>query len=236
MRSCSSSVLVHESAEQVAPVDLGRRIFATEGRFDSWIRRLQPERPVWAMGVVVLDIDPQHLLEVAAADNQQPVQALGPHRADPAFGVGVGVGRLHRRDQHLSALRPEHVVEGAGELRVPVADEELQWPMLEHQQVAGLLGDPGAVRVGGRAGQVDPAGVQFDEEQHLHPPQPDRVDGEESGRGESHPPALAEPCVNLSAHTAPITQPYGHAPSRQCANRVGSRLAMSARNRLARLR
>jgi hypothetical protein len=66
MRSCSSSVLVHESAEQVAPVDLGRRILATEGRFDSWIRRLQPEGPVWAMGVVVLDVDPQHLLEVAA--------------------------------------------------------------------------------------------------------------------------------------------------------------------------
>ena len=45
------SVLVHESVEQVAPVDLGRRILACEGRFDSWIRRLQPERPVWAMGV-----------------------------------------------------------------------------------------------------------------------------------------------------------------------------------------
>jgi hypothetical protein len=44
---------------------------------------------------------------------------------------------LQRRDQHLGALRPEHVVEGAGELGVPVADEELQWPMLEHQQVVG---------------------------------------------------------------------------------------------------
>ena len=110
-------------------------------------------------------------------------------------------------------------------------------PLAQHQQeVAGLLGDPGGVGVGGHPGQVDPAGVQFDEEQHIQPAQQDRVDGEESGRGESHPPALAEPCVNLSAHTAPITQPYGHAPSRQCANRVGSRLAMSARNRLARLR
>jgi len=58
MRSCSSSVLVHESAEQVAPVDLGRLILANEGRFDGWIRRLQPERPVRPMGVVMLDIDP----------------------------------------------------------------------------------------------------------------------------------------------------------------------------------
>jgi hypothetical protein len=60
MRSCSLSVLVHESAQQVAPVDLGRLILAAEGRFDSGIRRLQPERPVWAMGVVVLAVDPQH--------------------------------------------------------------------------------------------------------------------------------------------------------------------------------
>jgi hypothetical protein len=83
---------------------------------------------------------------------------------------------------------------------------------------------------------VHPSASEFDDEQHIYALQEDCVDGEESGRGESHPPALAEPCVNLSAHTAPITQPYGHAPSRQCANRVGSRLAMSARNRLARLR
>jgi hypothetical protein len=47
------------------------------------------------------------------------------------------------------------------------------------QQVAGLLGDPLAVGVGGDAGQVNTAGVQLDEEQHLQPPQPDRVDGEE---------------------------------------------------------
>jgi hypothetical protein len=87
--------------------------------------------------------------------------------------------RLHRRDQHLGALRPKHVVERAGKFCVPVADEELQWPTLEHQQVAGLLGNPGAVRVGGHAGQVDPPGAHFDEEQHVEPPKPDRVYGEE---------------------------------------------------------
>ena len=40
---------------------------APEGRFDSGIRWLQPERPMWAMGVVVLDVDPQHLLEQLGA-------------------------------------------------------------------------------------------------------------------------------------------------------------------------
>jgi hypothetical protein len=38
---------------------------------------------------------------------------------------------------------------------------------------------------------------------------------EESRRGESHPPPLAEPDLNLSAHPAPIVQPSGLRPIRQ---------------------
>jgi hypothetical protein len=47
------------------------------------------------------------------------------------------------------------------------------------QQVTGLLGDPGAVRVGGHTGQINPPAAQLDEEQHVQPPQPHRVDDEE---------------------------------------------------------
>jgi hypothetical protein len=36
-----------------------------------------------------------------------------------------------------------------------------------------------------------------------------------SGRGESHPPALSEPDVNVSAHPAPTVQPSGRTPTRQ---------------------
>jgi hypothetical protein len=64
---------MHETTEEIASVDSRRLVHAGERRSDGWIRRLQPERPVWAMGVVVLDVDLQHLLEVAAADDQQPV-------------------------------------------------------------------------------------------------------------------------------------------------------------------
>src|SRR5437879_2202432 len=38
---------------------------------------------------------------------------------------------------------------------------------------------------------------------------------QESRRGESHPPALAEPDLNVSAHPAPIVQPHGRTPKRQ---------------------
>jgi hypothetical protein len=62
------SVLVHETAEEIASVDSGRLVHAGEGQSDGWIRRLQPERPVRTVGVVVLHIDPQYLLEMAAAE------------------------------------------------------------------------------------------------------------------------------------------------------------------------
>src|SRR6266498_1611937 len=56
----------------------------------------------------------------------------------------------------------------------------------------------------------------------------------ESRRGESHPPPLAEPDLNVSAHPAPIAQPSRRAPSRQCANRRGDRRAISASHAIAR--
>ena len=134
------------------------------------------------VAVVVLEVDSEHLRTVSWPGDQQPVQTLGPHRTGPALGVGVGVGRLDRRDQHLGAVRTEDVIEPATELRIPIANKEAHWlaPLAQHEQeVAGLLGNPSPIRVGGHLSQVDPPGPQLDEEQHLQPPQPHRVDGEE---------------------------------------------------------
>jgi hypothetical protein len=49
------------------------------------------------MLVVTAGIDAQHVLEMAAAEDQQPVEALTAHAADPALGVRVRVRRLDRR-------------------------------------------------------------------------------------------------------------------------------------------
>src|SRR5438105_11367207 len=48
--------------------------------------------------------------------------------------------------------------------------------------LSGLLGDPGARRVRGAAGQVDTSAAELDEEEHVQPPQRDRLDGEEVDR------------------------------------------------------
>jgi hypothetical protein len=65
MRSCSLSVLVHETTEEIASVDSVQPIHASERRPDGRIRWLQPERPVRTVGVVMLHVDAQHLLKVA---------------------------------------------------------------------------------------------------------------------------------------------------------------------------
>jgi hypothetical protein len=100
----------------------------------------------------MLDVDPKHLLEVVSADDQQPVQALGADGADPALRMRVRSGCPYRREEHLATLRPEDLIEAAGELRVSIAEQEphpTPWFAEHQQQVAGLLGDPGAVGVGG---------------------------------------------------------------------------------------
>jgi hypothetical protein len=140
------------------------------------------------MLVVMLDVHLEHLLQVPAPDDQQPVQALGADRADPPLRECVGVGRLHRRAQHLGALGTDHVIEPATELRVTVAHKKvhLSAALAQHEeQVPGLLGGPGAGGIAGHAGQVNPSGAQLDEEQYLHPTQEDGVDGEEVARDDA---------------------------------------------------
>jgi len=77
MRSCSLSVLVHKTTEQIASLNLGRLDDAGKRRSDGWFRRLQPERPMRTVSVVVRHVDPERLREVAAPEDQQPVQAVG---------------------------------------------------------------------------------------------------------------------------------------------------------------
>jgi hypothetical protein len=51
----------------------------------------QSESAVGALAVVVRGVDAQHRLEVAAAEDEQPVETLGADGADKALGVGVSL-------------------------------------------------------------------------------------------------------------------------------------------------
>jgi hypothetical protein len=82
----------------------------------------------------------------------------------------------------LAPTGGEHRVEDRRKLGVVVAEQEPQagGTLVEvHQHVAGMLGHPGAGRIGGHSGDVDLAGGDLDEEQHIAALEQHRVDREE---------------------------------------------------------
>jgi hypothetical protein len=92
----------------------------------GWTWRLQPQRSVRTVLVVVLHVDTQGPIQVALPNDEQPVQTLGTNCPDPALGVGVRVRRLYRRQHDVGALRAEHVAAIVwGTLVAPKA----RWPV-----------------------------------------------------------------------------------------------------------
>jgi hypothetical protein len=111
------------------------------------------------------------------------VEAVLAYSTHEALGVRVRTRRTDRSADGLDTDRGEYLVEAGGELGVPVADEEAEWPfgLLEvGGEVAGHLGHPGGVRVGGDSEDVHGAAFHLDDEQHVVAPKVERVDVEKS--------------------------------------------------------
>ena len=100
---------MEQAAEAVAPSDLRRMNGSCRRRigFAAAIRCAQVERSVRTLLVEMADVDAEHVHELAAAEDQEPVEALSAHAADPAFGVDVRVRRLDRRPDDRDALAAE---------------------------------------------------------------------------------------------------------------------------------
>src|SRR6266511_4972435 len=96
-------------------------------------------------------IDTELVLEMTAAQDQDPIQAVGADRPHPALGVGVRVWRLDRRADHLDALQAKDLVEAATELPVAIVDQQPERLLIAelHDQVARLLGRPASIRIRG---------------------------------------------------------------------------------------
>jgi hypothetical protein len=73
---------VDEATEPVSTLDFAdQRLW----RWFSPVRWLKFERAVRPLGVVVVDKDAQHLFEVTAAEDEQPVETPRADRSDEAF-------------------------------------------------------------------------------------------------------------------------------------------------------
>ena len=91
---------------------------------------------------------------------------------------------LDRAAQDCDPGDGEHGVEGGGELRVPVAEQELDGldaPVEVHQQVAAQLCHPSVAGMRGHAEDADPAGGVLDDGQNVGGGAVEQLDGEEVG-------------------------------------------------------
>src|SRR4051812_48152603 len=79
------------------------------------------------MRVVVLHVFADHVFEVAAADNQQSVEALAPNASDPALGVRPRLRHLHRCFDHPYAFGAEDSSKSQAKRAQPVATDS-KWP------------------------------------------------------------------------------------------------------------
>src|SRR6266542_6512501 len=162
-------VFVQEAAESVASANasLDGRSAVRERLRD---RRLLAECAVWPVRVVVGDVLAEYAFEVAAGDDQDPVEALAPGAADPAFRVRLRLRGCDRRSDHADPFRVNERVEGLGQLDVAITDQDPRLSAFVPQgdeNVSCLLRHPGAVGMGGDAGDVYAPPLEFDEEEDV---------------------------------------------------------------------
>jgi hypothetical protein len=122
--SCGGPVFVEQSAQTLsAPdrVDPGRE--RDRVRFVFGGTQKHSIALVAAPGVVMGDVDVEHVVQVAFSGDEYPAGALSADGADPALGEGVHPRGLRCGEHDLDADGGKDRVEGGSELRIAVADQ-----------------------------------------------------------------------------------------------------------------
>ena len=179
-------VLVEQSAQTLPasdPVDPGRE--RDHVRFVFGSTQKHSVALVAAPGVVMGDVDVEHVVEVAFSGDEDPVGAFSADGADPALGEGVHPLGLRCGERDLDADGGKDRVEGGTELRVTVANqvsESVPGLLQITGKTAGQLNCPVPGRMLGNAEQVDSACLDLDDERDIQPLQRHGVDVEEIDR------------------------------------------------------
>ncbi len=96
--------------------------------------------------------------------------------------MGIGIGGLEGRMDDVKPLCCKDRIKGGGKLAVIVMDQEANSGGLGFQfpnQLAGLLGDPALIGMSCDPGEMNPAGAQFNKEEHVKSLEPDGFHCEE---------------------------------------------------------
>jgi hypothetical protein len=137
-------VFVDQSAEDRAPSDL---VNGQIGDATSWRGWPLAQRAMRPMFVVVRRVLAEDGCQMPFAGDEHAVGAFPSDGAHPTFGGRVRPRRLRRRLDDRDTRRGEYGVEGGGELRVAVAQQEPQrvCSLVElDQKIPRLLGEVSA--------------------------------------------------------------------------------------------
>jgi hypothetical protein len=150
---CTNPVLMPRSRIRgsARPVDLGARGGLVPMRSRAGVvaaagRAAAAWRSVWPMAVVMLEEDAEHPFEMAAIEDQEPVETLRSDRADEALGNRVRLWRSHWRTDDLDPFASEDDVEVTRELAVAIPDQKAHRRRTLREspsELTGLLGDLG---------------------------------------------------------------------------------------------
>ena len=75
------------------------------------------------MSIVMVKKHRQHTLEVTRTPNEQPIEALGPHRSNKSLRHTIRLWRLDRRPSDPHSDRLENVIKAACEFSIVVPDQ-----------------------------------------------------------------------------------------------------------------
>ena len=112
---------------------------------------------MWSSMVVILNIGRQNAMKVPFVEDQEPVETLLSHGANPPFRERIRIWRPNGCAKDRDILGGEHGVESRCKRRVAIVDQEACWQcaILDlPTEVTRLLCHPCACRVGGAAGQM----------------------------------------------------------------------------------
>jgi hypothetical protein len=175
-------ILMQQASETIAANDKQFfRLRVSLGRCPA-IRRREVQASMSPMSVVMINEHCEDPLKMTGVEDQQPIKALGTDGPHESFRNPVRLRRLNRRPHDPNAGTLKHLIEAPRELAIVVPNQQANRfrTFGEHPRyLTCLLRDPPVAGMGGTAGEVHASRGHFDEEQHVQPPQPDRVDGEE---------------------------------------------------------
>jgi hypothetical protein len=143
---------------------------------------MEVERKMGSLAVVVIDVLLKNQLQVALAEDEQPVKGFVTQGFDHALAMGVSSRAPVGCEGDPGALAAEHLIELVDKLGISVVDGKSDWSLDLVQllaQVSCLLRYPGRVGMGGAVGAEDAPTADLEKDQYVESAKKHYVDSEE---------------------------------------------------------